>query len=464
MQQVTKVEQQITDWKRATPPFLFARFIEKSTDGKVKGQYLDVLLAEYFRLGIPPDTYTIVGAMRKDGNEQKLVITITVEARTMLAERNKNFGSIKHGAVEFEEDGKTPRCATAYVYRKDCDEPFEATVYYREYVATAYATQKPTHIWATKGAQMTMKCAIGAALKLAYPNATSGLSLPEEVARPQVEASETHAAGFTGRRRVDMETGEVSHVPSTANPAVTAPPAKTAQPEPVAAKAETPKEAAPLAATASETAPVSNPPKTDERLAHGQFSPEEAAIGKRAFAGLSAETQKALLVSQIYSEFGLDARTIPVAQHARVMAIVCHELNRRPPVIYWTDLEVGEMQQFLEKRQPAAQPAPELKSADEKPKTEERSATKKKKYERDPNRISYIQISSFEHHIEYDGASLATIQNLVRRATNGRTDDYTKLTKDEATPVLNAISAWANDLWAKGKHKQQKGQQQPVAA
>ncbi len=420
---------QAVAWKASAPPQLLARFIEKATDGKVKGDQLLQLLAEYFRLGIAPETHFIVGNLRGKDEKAKLVITITLNAMLVLAERDPNFGSIQDGEVEFESDGLAPKWATAYVRRKDIAEPFVARLLYREYVGKDF-NGKVSGVWRDKPVSMLCKCAKAAALRLAYPTALAGIFIPEELEREAVDAVDMIRDTFARHEHagavVNTGTGEVI------KRAEAVPSAQSEKP-PV----ETPKDSDPVQTPAEAAKPAPSPKDAPET------APAKPAV-PLVFRGIDSQDMRGPLIRKAYELMGVPIAKQSHEQHLAVIRQVSHAIGRPDGAVptEWADFELAELRKYVDYRTKAqsAIAADSVKSAEEPPKTESRSKTQSR---RDPHAMTAVMAQMIERDTEIYGLDEHTIANMCKDISNGALSDWREFSREQAAHLLDTIRAFA---------------------
>lgn len=144
------------------------------------------------RRGLDAFSGQIYGIMRKSKEKsgewvEKLVIQVGIDGYRLLAERTGKYEGVV-GPLWCGDDGQwvdvwlkpvPPAAAKVGVYRTGCREPFWGVVTYREYAQTYDG--KPIGKWKEMPATMLSKCAESKAIRMAFPQAVSGLTTPEMV-------------------------------------------------------------------------------------------------------------------------------------------------------------------------------------------------------------------------------------------------------------------------------------------
>lgn len=144
------------------------------------------------RRGLDAFSGQIYGIMRKSKEKsgewvEKLVIQVGIDGYRLLAERTGKYEGVV-GPLWCGDDGQwvdvwlkpvPPAAAKVGVYRTGCREPFWGVVTYREYAQTYDG--KPVGKWKEMPATMLSKCAESKAIRMAFPQAVSGLTTPEMV-------------------------------------------------------------------------------------------------------------------------------------------------------------------------------------------------------------------------------------------------------------------------------------------
>ena len=142
------------------------------------------------RRGLDAFSGQIYGIMRKSKEKsgewvEKLVIQVGIDGYRLLAERTGKYEGVV-GPLWCGDDGQwvdvwlkpvPPAAAKVGVYRTGCREPFWGVVTYREYAQTYDG--KPIGKWKEMPATMLAKCGESKAIRMAFPQAVSGLTTPE---------------------------------------------------------------------------------------------------------------------------------------------------------------------------------------------------------------------------------------------------------------------------------------------
>lgn len=121
---------------------------------------------------------------RWDSQKQREVWStqVSIDGLRALAERTGKYDG--QDEPEFvEKDGKLVACKVR-VYRKDWARPAVGVAYWAEYAQTK-KDGTPTQFWSRMPHVMLAKCAEALALRKAFPEDTSGLYTPEEMAQAQ---------------------------------------------------------------------------------------------------------------------------------------------------------------------------------------------------------------------------------------------------------------------------------------
>lgn len=156
---------------------------------------LSLLLHQATRTGLDPLHKQIYGIFRWDRQlgREKMTIQVGIDGFRAIAEQtgqlsgSKTFWCGKDGIWSdvFLGDGY-PFAAKTVIWRKGCDETFEATARWDEYVQTD-KNNNPTHMWKKISTTMLGKCSEALALRKAFPHKLSGLYTPEEMMQAESE-------------------------------------------------------------------------------------------------------------------------------------------------------------------------------------------------------------------------------------------------------------------------------------
>ncbi len=112
----------------------------------------------------------------KDSQEFKLLILDGIHGMLKAADKTGQLNGIK---TTFQEIDGQLRSATTLVWKKGCDQAFEYTAYWDEFVGMHEG--QPTFMWRTKPHVMLGKCSQANALRLAFAAALAGVYVPEEL-------------------------------------------------------------------------------------------------------------------------------------------------------------------------------------------------------------------------------------------------------------------------------------------
>ncbi len=149
---------------------------------------LSLFLMTAKRQGLDPFAKQIYAIKRKSKNRdgtysEVMIIVNAIDGYRAIAERTKEMDG-QDGPLWCAADGvwcdvwldkvNPPAAAKVEVWRKGASRPFTGVVAWHEFY-------QDTPNWNTKGSIMLAKCAEAQALRKAFPQETSGTSIPEEV-------------------------------------------------------------------------------------------------------------------------------------------------------------------------------------------------------------------------------------------------------------------------------------------
>lgn len=145
---------------------------------------LELFLYRAKQLGLDPLSGQIHFIKRKQYNpetdryEEVATIQVGIEGLLVVAQRTGLLGGVKRDVI-CDEKGRLV-AAWAEVIRKDWAEPVREVVYFEEYCQRK-KDGSPAGLWAKMPKQQLKKCALAAALRIAFPNELSGVYAPEEL-------------------------------------------------------------------------------------------------------------------------------------------------------------------------------------------------------------------------------------------------------------------------------------------
>ena len=177
-------------WRRKVPPeatledFQMFLYVTESRD-------MDPLLGEVY----------CRKQWDRESQEHRLIILDGVHGLLKSADKTGELNGIKTTFQEIDtETGKKLLSATTCVWRKGCDQPFEFTAYWDEFVGLHNGS--PNYFWANKGHVMLGKCSTAGSLRLAFAAALAGVYIPEEF--DHTETPEPDSEFVVGRLTPDV--------------------------------------------------------------------------------------------------------------------------------------------------------------------------------------------------------------------------------------------------------------------
>lgn len=140
----------------------------------------------------------------REAGEHRLIILDGVHGLLKAADKTGQLNGIKTTFQEVQtETGTKLLSATTYVWRKGCDQPFEFTAFWDEFVGLHNGAAN--YFWANKGHVMLGKCSTAGSLRLAFAAALAGVYIPEEFDHTDT-APEPNSEFAVGEIKSEVET------------------------------------------------------------------------------------------------------------------------------------------------------------------------------------------------------------------------------------------------------------------
>lgn len=168
--------------------------IRRTIAPTVSADEFDLFIARCVQTGLDPigrQIYAISRKEKKDSNDSRMTIQVSIDGMRLLAERSGKYAG-QLGPFWCGQDGvwkevwlsqDAPKAAKVGVLRSDFKEPLWAVAKFSSYFAG-------TPIWNKMPDLMLAKCAESLALRRAFPAETSGLYTREEMAQADSDVIE----------------------------------------------------------------------------------------------------------------------------------------------------------------------------------------------------------------------------------------------------------------------------------